>query len=69
MVRSGFEPMTICMPERCLYHCTTSDDVNKSVYDYCFTWIMMWRHTPAQLRNSQRHEKWLVAVELIQTRT
>ncbi len=27
----------------------------------------MWRHTLAQLRNSQRLEKWLVAVELIQT--
>ncbi len=30
---------------------------------------LMWRSTPAQLRNSQRHEKWLVAVELIQTPT
>ena len=31
----------------------------------------MWRRTPAQLelRNSQRHEKWLVVVELIQTQT
>ncbi len=29
----------------------------------------MWQRTPAQLRNSQRDEKWLVAVELTQTRT
>ncbi len=31
----------------------------------------MWQRTPAQLelRNSQQHEKWLVAVELIQTQT
>jgi hypothetical protein len=31
----------------------------------------MWRRTLAQLelRNSQQHEKWLVAVELIQTQT
>ncbi len=39
-----FEPMTMCMPERCLIHCTDSIVVRESIvtgYDNCFTWRLV----------------------------
>ncbi len=44
MLRTGFEPWTICMPESRLIHCTASVVVKESivtVYAHCLTWRLV----------------------------